>query len=68
MVCIIITNKLARYQSPGIHHHQQFGEIWRYKLYTIHHQAVASMLADMAINTECARLAYMKSAWQVHNT
>ena len=24
------------------------------------------MLADMAINTECARLAYMKSAWQVH--
>ena len=25
------------------------------------------MLADMAINTECARLAYMKSAWQVHN-
>merc|ERR1712156_1204402 len=30
----------------------------------INHQAVASMLADMAINTECARLAYMKSAWQ----
>merc|ERR1711962_1236891 len=30
----------------------------------INHQAIASMLADVAINTECARLAYMKSAWQ----
>merc|ERR1711973_881504 len=33
----------------------------------INHQAVASMLADMAINTECARLTYMKSAWQADN-
>ena len=31
----------------------------------INHQAVSFMLADMAIGTECARLAYMKSAWQV---
>ena len=31
----------------------------------VNHQAVSFMLADMAINTECARLAYMKSAWQV---
>merc|ERR1712029_317248 len=30
----------------------------------INHQAVSFMLADMAIGTECARLAYMKSAWQ----
>merc|ERR1711894_149744 len=30
----------------------------------VNHQAVSFMLADMAINTECARLAYMKSAWQ----
>merc|ERR1711981_27647 len=30
----------------------------------INHQAVNFMLADMAIGTECARLAYMKSAWQ----
>merc|ERR1719220_1359095 len=33
----------------------------------INHQAVASMLADMAINTEAARLAYIKSAWQSDN-
>ena len=33
----------------------------------INHQAVSFMLADMAIGTECARLAYMKSAWQVCN-
>ena len=32
----------------------------------INHQAVSFMLADMAIGTECARLAYMKSAWQVY--
>ena len=31
----------------------------------VNHQAVSFMLADMAIGTECARLAYMKSAWQV---
>merc|ERR1711981_522166 len=30
----------------------------------LNHQAVSFMLADMAIGTECARLAYMKSAWQ----
>jgi len=30
----------------------------------VNHQAVSFMLADMAIGTECARLAYMKSAWQ----
>jgi len=30
----------------------------------IHHQAVAFMLADMAIGAEAARLCYMKSAWQ----
>merc|ERR1719413_306501 len=29
----------------------------------INHQAVAFMLADMAIGTEAARLAYQKSAW-----
>ncbi|XP_018574353.1 probable medium-chain specific acyl-CoA dehydrogenase, mitochondrial [Anoplophora glabripennis] len=29
-----------------------------------HHQAVAFMLADMAIGVETARLAWMKSAWQ----
>ena len=28
------------------------------------HQAVAFMLADMAIGTEAARLCYLKSAWQ----
>merc|ERR1712142_850871 len=30
----------------------------------LHHQAVAFMLADMAIGTEAARLCYQKSAWQ----
>ncbi|CAH1366629.1 hypothetical protein MTP99_007941 [Tenebrio molitor] len=30
-----------------------------------HHQAVAFMLADMAIGVETSRLAWMKSAWQV---
>ena len=30
----------------------------------VNHQAVSFMLTDMAIGTECARLAYMKSAWQ----
>lgn len=30
-----------------------------------HHQAVAFILADMAINVETARLAWMKSAWDV---
>ena len=34
----------------------------------VNHQAVSFMLADMAIGTECARLAYMKSAWQVCNS
>lgn len=29
-----------------------------------HHQAVAFILADMAIGVETARLAWMKSAWQ----
>jgi len=29
----------------------------------LHHQAVAFMLADMAIGTEAARLCYQKSAW-----
>lgn len=33
----------------------------------INHQAVAFMLADMAIGTEAARLCYMKSAWQADN-
>jgi len=33
----------------------------------INHQAVAFMLADMAIGTEAARLAYQKSAWQSDN-
>ncbi|XP_017779073.1 PREDICTED: probable medium-chain specific acyl-CoA dehydrogenase, mitochondrial [Nicrophorus vespilloides] len=33
----------------------------------INHQAVAFMLADMAINVETARLAWMKSAWEVDN-
>lgn len=33
----------------------------------IQHQAVAFMLADMAIGTEAARLAYQKSAWQADN-
>ncbi|KAG5889957.1 hypothetical protein JTB14_018852 [Gonioctena quinquepunctata] len=31
------------------------------------HQAVAFMLAEMAIGIETARLAYMKSAWEVDN-
>ena len=31
------------------------------------HQAVAFMLADMAIGIETARLAYMKAAWAVDN-
>ncbi|KAF2901155.1 hypothetical protein ILUMI_05031 [Ignelater luminosus] len=31
------------------------------------HQAVAFMLADMAIGVETARLAWMKSAWEVDN-
>lgn len=31
------------------------------------HQAVAFMLADMAIGIETARLAWMKSAWEVDN-
>merc|ERR1711881_206376 len=30
----------------------------------INHQAVSFMLSDMAIGTEAARLAYIKSAWQ----
>ena len=33
----------------------------------IQHQAVAFMLADMAIGTEAARLAYQKSSWQADN-
>ena len=33
----------------------------------IHHQAVSFMLSDMAIGTEAARLAYIKSAWQADN-
>merc|ERR1712156_540227 len=33
----------------------------------IQHQAVSFMLADMAIGTEAARLAYIKSAWQSDN-
>merc|ERR1712012_1129422 len=33
----------------------------------INHQAVSFMLADMAIGTEAARLAYIKSAWQSDN-
>jgi len=33
----------------------------------IMHQAVSFMLADMAIGTEAARLAYIKSAWQADN-
>jgi len=33
----------------------------------IQHQAVAFMLADMAIAVETARLAWMKSAWEVDN-
>ena len=33
----------------------------------IQHQAVAFMLADMAIGTEAARLAYQKSGWQADN-
>merc|ERR1711936_1279337 len=33
----------------------------------INHQAVAFMLADMAIGTEAARLCYLKSAWQADN-
>ncbi|XP_068916630.1 medium-chain specific acyl-CoA dehydrogenase, mitochondrial-like [Tenebrio molitor] len=32
-----------------------------------HHQAVAFMLADMAIGVETARLMWMKSAWEVDN-
>lgn len=31
------------------------------------HQAVAFMLADMAIGVETARLAWMRSAWQADN-
>jgi acyl-CoA dehydrogenase len=33
----------------------------------VQHQAVAFMLADMAIGTEAARLCYQKSAWQADN-
>jgi len=33
----------------------------------LHHQAVAFMLADMAIGTEASRLCYLKSAWQADN-
>ncbi|CAH0546060.1 unnamed protein product [Brassicogethes aeneus] len=33
----------------------------------INHQAVAFLLADMAIGIETARLAWMKSAWEVDN-
>jgi len=33
----------------------------------LHHQAVAFMLADMAIGTESARLCYQKAAWQADN-
>lgn len=33
----------------------------------VHHQAVAFMLADMAINIETARLAYWMAAWQTDN-
>lgn len=32
-----------------------------------HHQAIAFMLADMGIGVETARLAWMKSAWEVDN-
>ncbi|KAJ8946200.1 hypothetical protein NQ318_012246 [Aromia moschata] len=32
-----------------------------------HHQAVAFMLADMAVGIETGRLAWMKSAWQIDN-
>lgn len=32
-----------------------------------HHQAVAFMLADMAVGVETSRLAWMKSAWQIDN-
>lgn len=32
-----------------------------------HHQAVAFLLADMAIGIETARLAWMKAAWEVDN-
>ncbi|KAJ8970609.1 hypothetical protein NQ314_001144 [Rhamnusium bicolor] len=31
------------------------------------HQAVAFMLADMAVGIETARLAWMKSAWEIDN-
>ena len=33
----------------------------------MNHQAVAFMLADMAIGVEASRLAYMKSAWMADN-
>jgi len=33
----------------------------------LQHQAVAFMLADMAIGTEAARLCYQKAAWQADN-
>jgi len=33
----------------------------------LHHQAVAFLLADMAIGTESARLCYLKAAWQADN-
>lgn len=32
-----------------------------------HHQAVAFLLADMAVGVDTARLAWMKSAWEVDN-
>lgn len=32
-----------------------------------HHQAVSFILADMAIGVETARLAWMRSAWEVDN-
>lgn len=34
----------------------------------IQHQAVASMLADMAIGVETSRLSWMKAAWAVDNS
>ncbi len=33
----------------------------------MNHQAVAFMLADMAIGVESARLCYLKAAWQADN-
>ena len=51
-----------------------FDEATKYSLerkafnkYIAEHQAVAFMLADMAISIETARLAYIKSAWALDN-